>query len=524
MLCTEGVATEDDFFAFGGDSVALVELVARAEASGLALSAEHVMRSPSFGAAAAAVVAGSAVAAVAEAAGAAVVAGAAVGEGGGRHGDTVKWRQVLGAPAVPPDNADSTESDAPAQRRIREVRFLLAELPARTVGPRAVEARAVGAREAGSILVTGAAGGLGTQLVNVLLNRARAGVDARVNMPVVGLVRAHNGALPEGVRAVVGNIEEPRLGLDEGPWRALAESVETLFHAAARVDGVRPYEALFAANVGGTREVLRLAREGRPKHLCHVSTLSVLAPEGGYAESKRVAEDLVRAAEPEATIVRLGLLVPGDRVTHAAPGDRETHQAPGHRETHQAPGDRVTHNAPGDHLSRFFRGLREIGCAPAPFEALAIDVTPAPYAAAAIVALASEPGTFHVANPEGATLADVVAAARAAGASVDEVSPATFRERGGARASLSPDAAIAYLSLCRALGAGSLARHRGIDLFEATGLRLHDDVTAAALARAGIAPPPPARDLLVRAARAAYDAPDLLVRAARAAYDAPDTP
>ena len=395
---------------------------------------------------------------------------------------------------------------------------------ARDVGPRDVGLHDVGPRVAGSILVTGAAGGLGTQLVNVLLNRARAAVDARVNMPVVGLVRAHNGALPEGVRAVVGNIEEPRLGLDEGPWRALAESVETLFHAAARVDGVRPYEALFAANVGGTREVLRLAREGRPKHLCHVSTLSVLAPEGGYAESKRVAEDLVRAAEPEATIVRLGLLVPGDRVTHAAPGDRETHQAPGHRETHQAPGDRVTHNAPGDHLSRFFRGLREIGCAPAPFEALAIDVTPAPYAAAAIVALASEPGTFHVANPEGATLADVVAAARAAGASVDEVSPATFRERGGARASLSPDAAIAYLSLCRALGAGSLARHRGIDLFEATGLRLHDDVTAAALARAGIAPPPPARDLLVRAARAAYDAPDLLVRAARAAYDAPDTP
>ena len=99
--------------------------------------------------------------------------------------------------------------------------------------------------------------------------------------------------------------------------------------------------------------------------------------------------------------------------------------------------------------------------------------------------------TFHLAAPEPATIEDLVDAARAAGAAVADVPrddwPAYARSRLG-----SADAAVAYLSLCRCLGEGSLARHRGLDLFEATGLRYGGIVAAAP------------RDNLARAARGAH--------------------
>src|SRR5262249_36492255 len=49
VLGLDAVEAGDDFGALGGDSVALVEVLARAEAAGLALSAERALSRPIFG-------------------------------------------------------------------------------------------------------------------------------------------------------------------------------------------------------------------------------------------------------------------------------------------------------------------------------------------------------------------------------------------------------------------------------------------------------------------------------------------
>jgi thioester reductase-like protein len=321
----------------------------------------------------------------------------------------------------------------------------------------------------------------------VCIVRARDGADAAAR--VRRALTRHGAALPrDRVRILAGDLALPRFGLDERAWEVLAGEVSAILHAAARVDGALPYEVLRRDNVEATREVLRFSRCGRPKALHHVSTLSVLSqaeraqgpdvdggpldalpdiyrgPQkllGGYAQSKWAAEHLVRASGAPATVIRVGLLVPGD------------------------------------HLARFFRGLRDLGGAPSPRRRLELDVTPVREAATAILQRATPAGaearaTFHVCAPEPATIEDLLDAARIAGAPIADVPQQQWSRFFGRAPKKSADAAVAFLSLCRCLGEEGLARHRGLDLFEATGLRF-----------GGIAGFRPPTEVLAQAAREA---------------------
>jgi thioester reductase-like protein len=90
-----------------------------------------------------------------------------------------------------------------------------------------------------------------------------------------------------------------------------------IYHNGAMVNFVYPYHAHKASNVLGTHEVLKLASQIKLKPVHFVSTLSILysgdgndgriiredvsldevgAPFGGYAQSKWVAEKLVKQA------------------------------------------------------------------------------------------------------------------------------------------------------------------------------------------------------------------------------------
>lgn len=60
------------------------------------------------------------------------------------------------------------------------------------------------------------------------------------------------------VSVCVGDLAEPRFGLEDDAWTALVEWTDQLFHAGAWVNGVFDYQTLKAANVGGTIECLRL--------------------------------------------------------------------------------------------------------------------------------------------------------------------------------------------------------------------------------------------------------------------------
>ena len=124
--------------------------------------------------------------------------------------------------------------------------------------------------------------------------------------------------LPSGrVVPLPGDLASPQLGLSVEEFRGLARSIDIIYHAGAAVNFIYPYEELRAANVTGTREVIRLAAEARGIPVHYVSTTAVLAGLGvvgvrevtedtplahadrlgvGYVETKFVAEELLRNA------------------------------------------------------------------------------------------------------------------------------------------------------------------------------------------------------------------------------------
>jgi fatty acid CoA ligase FadD9 len=89
---------------------------------------------------------------------------------------------------------------------------------------------------------------------------------------------AHFRALAKAhLEVVPGDLGLPNLGLDEATWNRLAEEVDLIVHPGAHVNHVLPYNQLFAANVAGTAELIRLALTTRMKRLHYVSTLGVNA-------------------------------------------------------------------------------------------------------------------------------------------------------------------------------------------------------------------------------------------------------
>ncbi|MGH9388899.1 MAG: thioester reductase domain-containing protein, partial [Vicinamibacteria bacterium] len=175
-----------------------------------------------------------------------------------------------------------------------------------------------------------------------------------------------------------------RLGLAEEEFPELAETVDAIYPNAAAVNFLYPYGDLREVNVHGTRELLRLACRGRAKRFHFVSTLGVCYTASarelgedrdllpflpdlplGYAETKCVAEALVRAASERglvASIYRLAPLTGSERTGRANEDDL---------------------------LSRFVKGCVQMGAAPD--LDVQLDDCPVDFASRALVALSEEP-------------------------------------------------------------------------------------------------------------------------------------
>ncbi|MDQ3285553.1 MAG: thioester reductase domain-containing protein, partial [Actinomycetota bacterium] len=184
-------------------------------------------------------------------------------------------------------------------------------------------------QDARRIFLTGATGFLGAFLLDALLSRT--------NAEVYCLVRPHKGEQHDSIEpiranlrryglwepghaqrvvSVAGDLSEHLLGMSEEDFDALAREMDVVIHNGAVVNMAYPYGALEPINVGGTREVLRLACLHKTKPVHHVSTNGIFAPgtpvcredadldalaearDDGYGQSKWVAEKLVwQAAE-----------------------------------------------------------------------------------------------------------------------------------------------------------------------------------------------------------------------------------
>lgn len=146
------------------------------------------------------------------------------------------------------------------------------------------------------ILLTGVTGFLGIYLLAELLSKTSADVYC--------LVRAKNLAEAEKrlaekaefyglsqlknnsrVRIVLGDLEKIKVGLSEDDFTQLAEKVDSIYHCGAYVHHIYDYTNLYAANVGSTVELLKLAAIGRNKAFHYISTISGINnyDEFGYA-------------------------------------------------------------------------------------------------------------------------------------------------------------------------------------------------------------------------------------------------
>jgi thioester reductase-like protein len=209
--------------------------------------------------------------------------------------------------------------------------------------------------DSGAVLVTGATGFFGSALLAEVLAQ-------RPDRPVYCLVRPEDGPPEKRLRRslgelelwedewadrvhpVAGDLSEPGAGLAPADAERLRQEVSLIYHSGAFVNLAFPFEQVQAANVGGSVEVLRLAGTGRPKRVCHISTLSTVdinsrtgeelddpAPLGefeamttGYTRSKWVAEQLVAQAAArglDVRTMRLGALAGHSRTGVSNPND-----------------------------------------------------------------------------------------------------------------------------------------------------------------------------------------------------------
>ena len=280
-----------------------------------------------------------------------------------------------------------------------------------------------------TVLLTGASGFLGHLLCLAWMERM-----ARVGGRVLALVRAVDAAAaaarlreafadhpplalrfaalaPDHLVALPGDLAAPGLGLPAGGYDRLAAEVDLIVHAGALVNHAYRYEQLFAPNVQGTAQLVRLALRDRRKRFDFVSSLGVLAgardpgrtletegvealhpvwpAEGGYAHgyaaSKWAGELLLRELHARfrapVRVFRCGLILP-------------------HRHA------RGQFNAP-DLLSRLLTSVLATGLAPHSFYAAGghphFDGLPVDFVAAALVALSSADrtggATYQVSNP-----------------------------------------------------------------------------------------------------------------------------
>ncbi|CAH9059406.1 D-alanine--D-alanyl carrier protein ligase [Pseudoalteromonas holothuriae] len=196
-----------------------------------------------------------------------------------------------------------------------------------------------------TILLTGATGFVGRFLLRRLLDdheqskiycTVRASSNSHAKLRIKDTMsewKLWKAGDEERIVAIASDISKPRLGLDNESYSRLANTVDSIFHCASRVNHFDNYAALKAANVDSVNELLHIATLKRPKLFNFISTLSIFnsqgQPEGrlvdesyrltdenhlaenGYETSKWVAEQTVWLAQERGircNIFRLGLV------------------------------------------------------------------------------------------------------------------------------------------------------------------------------------------------------------------------
>jgi L-aminoadipate-semialdehyde dehydrogenase len=74
------------------------------------------------------------------------------------------------------------------------------------------------------------------------------------------------------LNAVIGDLTQPHLGLDDDTWKIIRDSVDVVTHNGALVHWVKQYKHVERSNVLSTIDALRLCNQGKPKLFSFVSS------------------------------------------------------------------------------------------------------------------------------------------------------------------------------------------------------------------------------------------------------------
>jgi myxalamid-type nonribosomal peptide synthetase MxaA len=293
-----------------------------------------------------------------------------------------------------------------------------------------------------NVLLTGATGFLGAYTVAEILNTTQARVYCLVRpkrgetskerierqmkrYQVWSEAAAWLSAWESRVHVVDGDVTLPRLGMKDSDYETLARDIDVIFHGAAHVNFIYPYEALRATNVLGIHELIQFAFYARIKPVHHLSTAAIW-PMGaqytyyerdpidhhgplnlGYDEAKWVGEKCLLYAEER-----------GLPVARYRPGE--------------VGGDSVTGRCVTDHfIIACFKGFLQFGVFPD--LDIEVDVAPVDYVARSMVYLAFHRNVFgrayHLTNPTRRRLKDGMNFLRSLGYQFEELPFVQLRDR-----------------------------------------------------------------------------------------------
>ncbi len=281
------------------------------------------------------------------------------------------------------------------------------------------------------VLLTGATGFLGAYLLRELLANTCWQITCLVQASslTAGRNRVINNMENYGVwnpvyhdrmNIVLGNLEKNNLGLAKQDWFYLADTVDLIFHGAAVLNFIYPYQKMAASNVFGTKQLIELAGYRKLKALHYISTVGYfmsadladdvvvseqteLAPEegiyGGYNQTKWLAEQLVLHARTYniPTVIYRPSLITGESQTGYWNQD--------------------------DVVCRILKGCVEVGARP--ILDVRFNFVPVDYVAKAITHFAMkkpyQSDTYHLINPEEVDVDQLFGYVKAKGFKIEDV-------------------------------------------------------------------------------------------------------
>lgn len=211
------------------------------------------------------------------------------------------------------------------------------------------------APSAGRALLFGATGFMGGYCLRDLLKHpnvrqvvcvVRAKTDELAHQRVIENLEQYglwHSDFAQRLLVLAGDISRPQFGLDASNYQYLANKCDVIFHAAAHISFIEPYENHRDVNIVGLINILRLAVDAKAKPLHYVSTIATMGPAGllfpverfyedddllpyldglkytlGYIQSKWVAERLLSQARERG--IPLSVYRPGFMMTDSLSG------------------------------------------------------------------------------------------------------------------------------------------------------------------------------------------------------------